>query len=150
MKLTAATILAFVIALTSCGKSDSSNDTKADRPERSSGETLWVEGTSGFNLDAQTLTMNLDHTPEALGQTALPTCFEPLPADFMLGFALCNDNGKRFDITAGHVTQKCIVKDTVTAPSKMLSFENCKNLTIKHFEFSPELTFEVSNKSVIH
>lgn len=112
--------------------------------------------------------MSLDYTPNVgLSKLALRTCLLPRNPDFKIGNAYCVSppepgenvhstnflaqlkSAKSFPVYAHHVTQACSVHESSRdiPASEELPFSNqCENLYLDLFWFSPELSYTVSPK----
>lgn len=96
------------------------------------------------NLETQTLFIQLDYMPEQeIGTAAIPTCFDWLPDEFVLGYAFCPGSDEKREVHAKSVRQSCLAREESKDPSEKINLD-CKLADVFTYQFDPNLTVGVS------
>lgn len=139
---------ALCVVMASCAQEDDSNKTAPVRPAPTGSTTeLGNVESNPFGLVAHSLVVDLD-TPQASTSWGTSACLSVLPADFVLGKAVCaTDASKSMVITAAHARQVCSSDATFVPvePSAGLAIEGCSSLTIDVYVFTPHVATCVSD-----
>jgi hypothetical protein len=123
--------------------------------EGSAGEK---EGSS-VDLDERTgrpararLVLRLDYFPEArAGQTNLPACLAPLPADFEVGYFVCDaDASSKVTITAKNLDQECYTDPASPrkAAEAPVALAGCSRGHTVAYTFQPALRVDVEKGDI--